>query len=218
MKTSQYVSIDRHIAAAEAGSIRERWLYGLRLLADPEAIARAGGLKHGVAEQLIAASKARGIRLSSREIQRRLQCARAYPTDGQIRQALAGFDTWDELHNAGFPAFATDPDDPPADPRTDAERSRDRAKVLLDQLGEQQALFPLSTFEPAETLLDDLVKYQETQQRITDGFIRTAARRKEYLDQLVAAVGGDLSRSWRDAHLAAFGTDDVEAGQPTAGQ
>lgn len=37
------------------------------------------------------------------------------------------------------------------------------------------------------------------------------ARRKEYLDRLAAAVGGDLSRSWRDAHLAAFGTDDVEA-------
>lgn len=214
MKTTQYVSIDRHIAAAEAGSIRERWLYGLRLLADPEAIAAGGGLKHGVAEQLITAAKARRIRLSAREIQWRLQCARAYPTEGQMRTACTHFEAWSDLRSAGFPAYPADPDEPPADPRTPSERRRDQSRQLLDEIGMQEALFPLDQFEPAETLLKDLVEYQDRQQRITDGFIATAARRKEYLDRLAEAVDNDLSRSWRDAHLAAFGTDDVEAEPP----
>jgi len=213
MKTTQYVSIDRRIAASEIGSIRERWLYGLRLLADPDAIAPGGGLKNGVAETLIAAAKARGIKLSATEIRYRLMCARAYPTEGQFVTAVTNFETWTDLRSAGFPPYSADPDEAPADARTPAERKRDQSRLLLDQLGEQDALFPLDQFEPAETLLDDLVKYQEKQQQITNGFIATAARRREYLDRLTAAVGGDLSRSWRDAHLAAFGTDDVEAEQ-----
>ena len=34
-------------------------------------------------------------------------------------------------------------------------------------------------------------------------------KRREYLDRLIEAVGGDLSVTWQAAHLAAFGTDDV---------
>ena len=43
-----------------------------------------------------AAAKRAGLKLSAQEIRRRLQCARTYPTEAQIRQALADFRTWEE--------------------------------------------------------------------------------------------------------------------------
>jgi hypothetical protein len=211
MRTTQYVAIDRRITAAETGSIRERWMYGLRLLRDPEAIAPGGGLRHGVTDQLIAAAKAHGIKLSATEIRRRLLCARAYPTEAQIVHAVDDFETWRDLSSANFPPYEDEEfDDEPADSRTPAERKRDLAKKLLEQTGMQEALFPLDQFEPAVTKLGDLFDYRDRQQAITDGFIATGERRREYLEALAKAVDNDMSKSWQEAHLAAFGTDDVE--------
>jgi hypothetical protein len=214
MKTTQYLSIERRITAAEAGSIRERWLYGLRLLRDPEAIAKGGGLRHGVADTLIAAAAKRGVNLSAREIQWRLQCARTYPTEGQIRNAVTDFGAWRDLISANFPAYPADFDEPPADHRTPDEKSHDAATALLDLVGDQGALFPISQLEPTEATLKDLVAYIDQQDEITQRFLAKNERRREYVAVLSEAVGNDLSRSWRDAHLAAFGTEDVEAEQP----
>lgn len=59
VKTTQYVRQEKAIASADSSGIRERWLWGLRLLNDAEKMSASGGsLRHGVAEWLIAASGA----------------------------------------------------------------------------------------------------------------------------------------------------------------
>lgn len=81
MKVTQYVRQERAIASADSGGIRERWIWGLRLLRDPDAMSSPKSLRHGVADQLMAAAARAGRKLSDREIRWRLQCARTYPTE-----------------------------------------------------------------------------------------------------------------------------------------
>lgn len=202
MKTTQYVQQERAIAAADRGGIRERWMWGLRLLRDSEKIAPAGGLKHGVAEQLIAAATKRGLKLSDREIRWRLQCARAYPTETQIGNAITGFGTWFSLIQAGFPALEAPTDEPPADHRTPEEIRHDRARQLADLSDPQGSLFPLSQFEPVTATLKELQAYADEQADLTSRFVAHDAKRQGYLNDLIAAADGDLSATWHDAHEA----------------
>lgn len=201
MKVTQYVRQEKAIASADSGGIRERWRWGLRLLRDPEAMASEKSLRHGVTDQLVAAATARGLKLSDREIRRRLQCARTYQTEGEIGQALADFETWDELHRAGFPAYRAPEDEPPADHRTDSERAQDRARALADLVdGEQASLFPLRDFEPYTTTLKELADYTEEMEELTARFAARDRERRAYLDSLIEAAADDLSMTWQDAH------------------
>lgn len=201
MKTTQYVRQEKAIASADTGSIRERWMWGLRLLRDPDAFAAGSTqLKPGRADELVKAANAAGLKLTVREIQYRLQCARAYPTEAQIAHAGAQFQGWTELRSAGFPPFDAPPDEPPADHRTDTERAHDRARALADAIGEQGALFPLSTFEPVTTTLKELLDYAEQQEEITARFVAHGQKRRAYLEDLIAAAENDLSMTWRTAH------------------
>lgn len=201
MKTTQYVRQEQAIAAADRGGIRERWMWGLRLLRDPEAFAPGSSqLKPGRTDELIKASAAAGRKLSAREIQYRLQCARTYRTETQIAQALAEFGTWSALIAASFPAFEADAAEAPADHRTQIERDRDRARALAEQIGAQGALFPLADFEPVTTSLKELHEYAEQQEAITARFVAHGERRRAYLAALTAAADGDLSVTWQDAH------------------
>lgn len=82
MKITQYMNAEKIIVGADGSGIRERWKYGLRILRDPEVISQSGAsLRHGAAEKLIKAAEDRGMEVSAQEIQRRLRCARAYPTE-----------------------------------------------------------------------------------------------------------------------------------------
>ena len=199
MKTTQYVRQERAIASAEAGSIRMRWLWGLRLLRDPEAMASEKSLKHGVADQLIAAAKGAGLKLTDREIRYRIQCARTYKTDTEIGTACSDFETWSDLRTAGFPAYKSDPDEPLADHRTEEEKKRDRARALLDIIGNQGTLFPLDKFEPTESTLKELQEYTEQSEELTARFLEHDRKRREYLDSLIEAAGNDLSMTWQEA-------------------
>lgn len=206
MKTSQYIRQEDAIASADAGGMRERWMWGLRLLRDPEAFSPGSTqLKPGRTDELVKSAAAHGRTLSVREIQRRLQCARTYGTESEFRRAVAEFETWRELSDANFPRFDGDADEPLADHRTDAERKRDRARALADVLGEQGALFPLDSFEPYTTTLKELAEYQSTMADLTARFHRRDEQRRVYLDRLVEAAGGDLAATWQDAHERAFG-------------
>lgn len=206
MKTTQYIRIERVISAAAANDIRERWMWGLRLLRDPDAFAPGSSqLKPGRAEELVRAAKAAGFRLSEREIQYRLKAARTYPTESQIAQAAAEFSNWTSLVGNGFPSFDAPDGEPPADHRTETERQRDHARALTDILGEQGTLFPLADFEPSETSLKDLKAYADEMAELTERFRRRDGERQAYLEQLIEAVDGDLSASWQDAHVRAFG-------------
>src|SRR5260370_38099115 len=83
LEPARYVQGERMIARADSGGIRERWLWGLRLLHDPTAMSpNGGGLRHGVIAVLIEAAKKAGLALSEREIRRRLQVARGVGQGG----------------------------------------------------------------------------------------------------------------------------------------
>jgi len=201
MKTTQYVRQERAIVASAAADIRQRWLWGLRLLNDADAFASGSSqLKPGRSDELIKAANAAGLKLSEREIQYRLRCARTYPTEAQIAHACAEFDDWSALRAAGFPPFEAPDGEPPADWRTDAERKHDHARALADILGDQGALFPLADFEPVTTTLKELVEYAEQQEELTERFVRHGAKRRAYLNDLIAAADGDLSLTWQQAH------------------
>jgi hypothetical protein len=211
MKTTQYIRIERAIAVAARNDIHERWIWGLRLLRDADAFAPGSSqLKPGRAEELIKSARAAGFPLSEREIRYRIQCARAYPTETQIRHAGAEFEDWSSLRAAGFPPFEAPEGEPPADHRTDAERQRDHARALTDILGEQGTLFPLRDFEPNETPLKVLAAYAEEMAELTARFAERDRQRRAYLDQLIEAADGDLSTTWQDAHQRAFGEDVAE--------
>ena len=201
MKTTQYVQQEKVISAADSGGIRQRWLWGLRLLRDPEAISPGGGgLKHGVAASLVEAAAKRGLKLSDREIRWRLQCARAYGTEAEIGNAITDFETWSGLIQAGFPPVAKPDDEPHADHRTQEEVRRDRARQLADMADPQGALFPLSRFEPVTTPLKELADYADEQEAITSRFVAHDAKRRHYLNRLIAAADGDLNVTWQAAH------------------
>ncbi len=221
MKTTQYVRQEKAIAAADSGGIRERWLWGLRLLNDAESIAQAGGLRHGVAEELIASAgktpKGRN-RLGAQEIQRRLRCARAYKTEAEIREALTEFGSWDELCRVGFPPYEVPNGEPLADWRTDTERAHDRARALAEMGSDQLALFPLDQFEPVTTTLKELAAYAEEMAELTARFAERDRQRRAYLDDLIEAAGGDLSATWQEAHEAwERATGDLPAAPASTG-
>lgn len=201
MKTAQYTRAEKAIAAANVGGIRQRWLYGLRLLRDRDAMSESGkSLKNGVAEQLIAAAKVAALKLSAREIQYRLQAARVYATETQIAHACAEFEDWSALRAANFPPFDAEPDETPADHRTEDERKRDHARALAAVMGEQGTLFPLSDFEPTVTTLKDLQIYTDEMEELTERFAKRDRERRAYLKDLVEAADGDMSMTWREAH------------------
>lgn len=201
MKITQYLRQEKAIAAADSGGIRQRWLWGLRLLRDPDAFSPGSRqLKPGQADLLIKAAKARGYKLSLTEIRYRMQCARTYKTDAEIHQATGEFDTWTDLIKAGFPTYEAPAGEPPADHRTKDERDHDHARALVDLIGEQGSLFPLAEFEPTETTLKDLQDYTEQQEELTARFVAHGDKRRLYLNDLIRAAGGDLSATWQEAH------------------
>lgn len=209
MKTTQYVRIERNIAATAKSDIRDRWLWGLRLLRDPDAFTPGSTqLKPGRADELVRAAKAAGLRLSEREIQYRLKAARAYPTDAQIAQAAAEFSNWTALVGNHFPDFEAPEGEPPADHRTDDERQRDLARALAaagEMNADQLALFPLDRFEPAVATLKEIAGYAADMAELTARFAAKDRERADYLNLLIDAAAGDLSTTWAVAHQRAFG-------------
>lgn len=201
MKTTQYVKQEKAIAFADSGGIRARWLWGLRLLRDPEAFNPGSSqLKPGRIDELTKAAIAAGLKLSEREIRYRLQCARTYPTEAQIRHACAEFEDWSGLRAAEFPAYEAPEGEPPADHRTGSERDNDRARALMDLVGEQGSLFPLSHFEPTTTTLKELADYAREQREMTGRFAERDRKRDSCLEKLIEAAGHDLSMVWLKAY------------------
>jgi hypothetical protein len=178
---------EKGIVAADGGGIRQRWQYGLRLLHDPDAIStgNGGGLRHGIADRLVEAAQARGLKLNPGEIRNRLQCARTYPNESQIAHAVRDFDSWHDLVAARFPAYEPEPDEAPADYRSEVERRHDKARQLALAVGDQGRLFPLSEFEPTESTLKDLVDYAGQMEDLTARFAKVDRERRLYLKTLM---------------------------------
>lgn len=95
--------MEQEIRDHDAGTIRHRWEFGRTALSDPELTDQDGRLKHDGADALITALAGDGAKLSRREIEYRVRCARAYRTEAQLRAACAQFGNWRSLVQAGFP-------------------------------------------------------------------------------------------------------------------
>jgi hypothetical protein len=226
----RYLKLEKNIAASDTGGILERWRYGHLLLANDTH--PNGRLKHGVTEKRVAEAKAAGYTtLSEREIQYRLQCARAYDSEAKLRNAVAEFGSWRGLIDAGFPQVelpeGADPGDP-YDPRTESERQSD-ARAEIERLKAEHAgqgtLFdwePRFTFRfqgdehGPRTPLGDLAPVLDSSERFTADMAKYDAERRAYYEELVKAVGGDLTKTWYEAEmrrrgLDALGVTDMES-------
>jgi hypothetical protein len=210
MKYAKYVQHAKYIAASDSGSIRERWRLGRSLLTDPEATTPAGHLKHGVLGKLIAKAAAAGAKLTQTEISRSLRCGKAYPSEAEISRAATAFGNWWALVEKGFPPIEVtlDADTDSFDPRTDGERQRD-AVAELARLGDEAASKQLTLFElfPADRFgklatLTELDKYAVECDERTERHLEADRRRRAYLNQLFAAVGGNENATWEEAQAA----------------
>jgi hypothetical protein len=202
MRLSPYTSAEKAIAAADAGSIRQRWEYGRRLLVDDTMTTPAGNLRHGVAAKLTQAALKVGRKISEREIRRRVQCGRTYPTEAQIGQILADFGNWWQLMEAGFPPYPAPEGERPYDPRTTRELAKAHARSGADILPdpwEQRGLFERFA---DDTTLGAMKRYAEGQAELTERFARRSDERFAYLGELIKAVNGDLSKTYGEARAA----------------
>lgn len=209
MRYARYLRLEKYILASDTGAILERWKYGRRLLEDETATTPNGNLRHGVLAKLTGQATARGYKLPEREIQRRLQCARTYPAEAQIRRAIDRFGVWSALYDAAFPPVEAPEDAEPFDPRDADEKARDAARELARRSGQaaddgQLALFeyfPDDKFDEMATL-GELAKYAAEMAALTERYARKDRDRADYLRRLIGAVKGDLSKTWAEAHAA----------------
>jgi hypothetical protein len=205
-----YGRLEKGIAAADVGSIRQRWEYGRRLLVDRAMTTEGGNFKNGVLDRLIIAAKRQGVKnINRRELQYRRTAADAYPTEAHITQIHAQYESWWEVIRAGFPAvqLPLDADTEPFDPRTAEEKARDLG-VTPEGLAEEEAgqlalfsYFPAELFDELSTL-GELEKHAEEMTEWTARRARKDRERAEYVRRLLAAVNGNRNATWGEAQAA----------------
>ena len=207
MRLTRYAKLEKAIASGDGVGITERWHYGHVLLRDDERVTPAGNLRDGQISKLIEAAQTAGRVLSRREIQYRLQAARTYPTEAQLRKVLAQLETWWDLIQANFPAVEAPDGAEPYDPRTGQPKPRSSAgaNALPSAHYEQTELFPK---HDGDATLADLAAYQREMRDLTARFAARDNERAEYLDRLIAAAGGDLTWTLAEAVMAMG--DDVD--------
>jgi len=199
-----YGRLERSIVAADAGTVRQRWEYGRRLLCDPSATTPGGELRPGKLAALVDAAHRAGVTLTGEEIGFRLAAGLAYPAESQIAAARGAHETWAALCEAGFPGYEAEPGEGPYDPRTAAERLRQSEKQLALDDPDQLVLWELFDSDQFSELstLAELRKYAEEMARWTARQQAADERRLAYLRQLLDAVGGDEAATWAQAQAA----------------
>lgn len=206
-----YTAREKASGAADTGTIRQRWEYGRLLLVDDTATTPAGNLRHGVLATLRKAALKADRKVSDREIQYRMQAARAYPTEVQIAQASADFDCWWDLIRAAFPPYDTPRGERSYDPRSTRELAVAHGRdILPGPPFEQESLF--ARFDDDSTLAA-MRRYAEEQQELTARFAARCEERTAYVHALIKAVDGDETKTWTEARaaLAGPGGDDAAA-------
>lgn len=213
----RYLRLEKNIAASDTGGILERWRYGRELVTDRKRTTEAGNFRTGAIDEMITIGKAAGVSLSRREIQYRAQCARAYPTETELRTARAQFADWTEFREAGFPPVelpdGVDPGDP-YDPHA-ADRKPPRGtpqEPLTTSDGKRVPEFaPPVRFGGDEhgprSTIEDLYAACKESEGYTDRMAANDARRRAYVDDLRDAVGGDLTKTWYEAEQRRKGLD-----------
>ncbi|MGH2899817.1 MAG: hypothetical protein ACRDMZ_14180 [Solirubrobacteraceae bacterium] len=196
---TSYRRLQRAIVRDDRRGIEARWLYGRALIADPRKMSAAGkSLRDGAIETLIADARAIGSSLSRREIQYRIQCARAYPTVAQLRTAACAFEDWTALREAGFPALG------PSTQVPDPEAELDALEATDSQEHEQLSMFPdiVRGVPLTQATMRDVEAYAAEMRAMTASFARRDEERAEHLAKLRAVVGDDPAVLYVDAVAA----------------
>lgn len=196
-----YLRIERRIASSEHGGIVERWRYGRELLT-----AKTGRkqLPHGLTADLIKAATKAGLKLSEQEIQRRIRCAEAYPTEAEVRHTMTDFGTWFDLIQAGFPPVAK-----PVQPEdfaelgvkalTDEATSGVQLTLTLPGLPDELKTKDGRKVPTAEATVADAITYRDTFREMHENFGKTLAVVEATVHALVEACDGYLSMTIAEA-------------------
>jgi hypothetical protein len=211
-----YKKLQSTIAKGDGRSIESRWAYGRAILDDPKKISSSGkSLRHGALEALIADAKSVGSVISEREIQRRLQCARAYKSINQIRRLPSDLGTWDALCEAGFPAVEIDEEDP-IDQIGDLNAEPDWEQPLLipglkHELKLNKQVIPIST-----AVVADGEAYEQMCVEMHEGFGKTVDQVKESMR--IARLGADGDRGMLLTEAYERGLEILSGDEPEAEQ
>jgi hypothetical protein len=185
-KPSRYLKHEQKIAATSTAGIVERWRYGRDLLKDK---ADRKQLPHGLIEGIITEAERSGIKLTRREIQRRLQCAEIYASEAKVRRAGDALGSWTALHEAGFPTLGDDLDDLP-DGVTAAAPDEWEQLSLIPGLGEVLKVrgrsIPLE-----EATIGDVAAYRDMYAGIHANFAKRLALIENALRIMREAGAGD---------------------------
>lgn len=179
--TRRIVNAERLVIGADGAGVLPRWRSGREWAQEREGRTqiprgRLAGITHEVERRT-------GIVLSHREIQRRMQCADAYPTEAHLQTAIRTHRTWSALCAAGFPAV-----DPPPQPRGVPSGDMDPLPNLF-----VEGLYQTYDAVPARQvrIVDARRRHERDAHR--------AAVALAALDRLADAVGGDESRTIGEA-------------------
>jgi hypothetical protein len=221
---ARYLREEKYIAALDTGSIRRRVEYGWRQLADRKVTHPNGRVRHGVDEALVLNATLSGYKLSVSELRYRRQAGKTYDTEAKLANMLASFDTWRDLIQARFPAVDVPDDDGEMPDRRDADEKRRDAANTRKQLTAAMENYPtLFDWDPPHqfrgdehgprSAIKELYAVCDESERYTAGMAANDTKRRAYVDECAAAVGGDLDKTWYEAEqrrrgLAATGLTD----------
>lgn len=194
-KPSIYLKHEMKIVANERGSIEERLRYGLDLIKE-----KAGHKKLpvGKIELLIKEAAEAGIKISEREIQRRIKCAEVYVSVERFRRQYDGISAWTTLHEAGFPVVESTPEDLPYGISAAAPDEWEQLS-LVPGLGEVLKVrgrsIPLT-----EATIADVIAYRDMYAGIHSNFAKRLALIENALRIMREAEGnedGNALDAWR---------------------
>lgn len=220
---TRYLRLEKNIAASDTGGILERWRYGREVVTDPRFATEAGNLQHGALAKLIALAKSADSSITDREIQYRLACARAYPTEAEIRTVCSDFKVWSDLRAAGFPPVEVVDPGEPYDPHALNRKppTAPNQEPLTTADGKRVPEFaPPVRFGGDEhgprSTIEDLYAACKESEGYTERMAANDAKRRSYVDDLADAAGGDLTKTWYEAEvlrrgLDAFGLSSLDA-------
>jgi hypothetical protein len=205
-KQSIYLRLETRIASGSLKDVVARWRYGRSLLTD-----KAGRkqLPKGKIEGLIKEAADAGIKVSEREIQRRIKCAEVYGSEAEVRRASDGLGSWTALHEAGFPTFeSTEPADLEAAGVNTGPPDEFEQLTLIPGA---PAVLRVKGREPVElttATITDFKAYCEQSAEITANFAKHDALLWSAYRAMLDGSDGDMDANAVEAWKRGTGEDD----------
>jgi hypothetical protein len=170
---SPFLRLEQRIAAGDLRDILIRWKYGKKLIAE-----KAGRkkLRDGRIAELIAEAEHAGIKVSDREIQRRVKCAEVYVDDQQLRRASDAMGSWTALHEAGFPTVDVDEMDDPHVAEIPTESPDEWEQLTLIPGAPEVLRIRGRAVKLADATIGDFKAYCEQSAEITKNFAKRDAQ------------------------------------------